>query len=160
MLRIRLICVGKLKERFYTEAVAEYQKRLSAFCRLEPVELQEERLSAKPSQAEIDAALRKEASEIEKNLLKDSKLVCLCVEGESYSSEDLSEFLTGSEMDAQPRICFVIGGSYGLDAGLKRKADLRLSMSKMTFPHHLSRVMLLEQLYRGFQIREGTKYHK
>ena len=160
MLRVRLICVGRLKERFYTEAVAEYQKRLSAFCRLEPVELQEERLSAKPSQAEIDAALRKEAAEIEKSLLKDAKLVCLCVEGEACSSEELSAYLTKAELDSQPRICFVIGGSYGLDAGLKQKADLCLSMSKMTFPHHLARVMLLEQLYRGFQIREGTKYHK
>ena len=160
MLRVRLICVGRLKERFYTEAVAEYQKRLSAFCRLEPVELQEERLSAKPSQAEIDAALRKEAAEIEKSLLKDAKLVCLCVEGEACSSEEISAYLTKAELDSQPRICFVIGGSYGLDAGLKQKADLCLSMSKMTFPHHLARVMLLEQLYRGFQIREGTKYHK
>ena len=160
MLRVRLICVGRLKERFYTEAVAEYQKRLSAFCRLEPVELQEERLSAKPSQAEIDAALRKEAAEIEKSLLKDAKLVCLCVEGEACSSEELSAYLTKAELDSQPRICFVIGGSYGLDAGLKQKADLCLSMSIMTFPHHLARVMLLEQLYRGFQIREGTKYHK
>ena len=160
MLRIRLICVGRLKERFYTEAAAEYQKRLGAFCRLEPVELPEERLSAKPSQAEIDAALRKEAAEIEKALLKDAKLVCLCVEGEAYSSEEFSAFLTKTEMDARPQICFVIGGSCGLDAGLKQKADLCLSMSEMTFPHHLARVMLLEQLYRGFQIREGTKYHK
>ena len=160
MLRIRLVCVGRLKERFYTEAVAEYRKRLSAFCRLEPVELQEERLSAKPSQAEIDAALRKEAAEIEKSLLKDAKLVCLCVEGEAYSSEELSAYLAKAELDSQPKISFVIGGSYGLDAGLKQKADLCLSMSKMTFPHHLARVMLLEQLYRGFQIREGTKYHK
>jgi 23S rRNA (pseudouridine1915-N3)-methyltransferase len=160
MLRIRLICVGKLKERFYTEAVAEYLKRLSAFCRLEPVELQEERLSARPSQAEIDAALRKEAAEIEKNLLKDAKLVCMCVEGEAYSSEEFSDLLTSAETNGPPRLCFVVGGSYGLDAGLKRKADLCLSMSKMTFPHHLARVMLLEQLYRGFQIREGSKYHK
>lgn len=160
MLRIRLICVGKLKERFYTEAVLEYRKRLGAFCRLEPVELQEERLGANPSDAEIRAALKKEASEIEQALLKDAILVCLCVEGKEYSSEALSELLVRAEMSGQPRICFVIGGSFGLDEGLKQKADLCLSMSKMTFPHHLARVMLLEQLYRGFQIRDGSKYHK
>ena len=160
MLRIRLVCVGKLKERFWQDAVSEYQKRLGPFCRLEVLELAEERLPARPSQAEVDAALRREAAEIEKNLLKDGTLVCLCVEGEQRSSEDLAALLQRAELSGTPRLCFVVGGSFGLDAGLKGKADLRLSMSKMTFPHHLARVMLLEQLYRGFQIREGTKYHK
>ena len=160
MLRIRLICVGKLKERFYLDAVQEYRKRLDAFCRLEAVELPEERLGQNPSRAAVDAALRREAAEIEKAILKDSKLVCLCVEGEEFSSPEVAELLSRTEMSGSPRLTLVVGGSYGLDAELKRKADLCLSMSKMTFPHHLARVMLLEQLYRGFQIREGTKYHK
>jgi 23S rRNA (pseudouridine1915-N3)-methyltransferase len=160
MLNIRLICVGKLKERFFAEAVAEYTKRLNAFCRLELVELPEERLSEKPSAAEIEAALNREAEQIEKKLLKDGTLVCLCVEGEQMESEAFAGLLTRSESGGRPRISFVIGGSFGLSGKLKDRADLRLSMSKMTFPHHLARVMLLEQIYRGFQIKEGSRYHK
>ena len=160
MLSIRLICVGKLKERYFAEAVAEYEKRLSAFCRLELIELPEERLSERPSPAEIDAALEREAQLIEKKLLKDGMLVCLCVEGTQQSSEAFAELLSRAENSGRPRISFVIGGSYGMAQRLKEKADVRLSMSKMTFPHHLARVMLAEQLYRGFQIKEGTRYHK
>ena len=160
MLRIRLICVGKLKERFWQDAVREYQKRLGAFCRLEMVELPEERLGQNPSQAEIDGALHREAAEIEKALLKDAGLVCLCVEGRELDSREVAELISRTEMSGVPRLCLVVGGSFGLDAELKKRAALCLSMSKMTFPHHLARVMLLEQLYRGFQIRDGTKYHK
>ena len=160
MLSIRLICVGKLKERYFAEAVAEYEKRLNAFCRLELIELPEERLSERPSPAEIDAALEREAQLIEKKLLKDGMLVCLCVEGTQQSSEAFAELLSRAENPGRPRISFVIGGSYGMAQRLKEKADVRLSMSKMTFPHHLARVMLAEQLYRGFQIKEGTRYHK
>ena len=160
MLHIRLICVGKLKERYFQEAVAEYEKRLRTCCRLELIELSETRLSERPSETEIQTALRQEASEIEKKLLKDGKLVCLCVEGKLMSSEDFSVLLTEAENSGHPRVNFVIGGSFGLADELKNKSDVRLSMSKMTFPHHLARVMLAEQLYRGFQIKEGTKYHK
>ena len=160
MLKIRLICVGKLKEHFWQDAVSEYCKRLGPFCRLEVLELPEERLPTNPSPAEVAAALRREAAEIEKNLLKDGTLICLCVEGQQRSSEELAALLERVELSGAPRLSVVIGGSYGLDAALKQKADHRLSMSKMTFPHHLARVILLEQLYRGFQIREGTKYHK
>ena len=160
MLNIRLICVGKLKERFFAEAVAEYTKRLNAFCRLELIELPEERLSEKPSAAEIEAALNREAEQIEKKLLKDGTLICLCVEGEQMESETFAGLLTRTESGGRPRISFVIGGSFGLSGKLKDRADLRLSMSKMTFPHHLARVMLLEQIYRGFQIKEGSRYHK
>lgn len=160
MLNIRLICVGKLKERFYAEAVAEYEKRLNAFCRLELIELPEERLGERPSAAEIEAALEKEAQQIEKKLLRDGKLICLCVEGEQLDSESFAGLLVRAENSGKPRISFVIGGSFGLASGLKAKADYRMSMSKMTFPHHLARVMLAEQIYRGFQIKEGTRYHK
>lgn len=160
MLNLRLICVGKLKERFYAEAVAEYEKRLNAFCRLELIELPEERLGERPSAAEIEAALEKEAQQIEKKLLKDGQLICLCVEGEQLESERFAEVLTRAESSGKPRISFVIGSSFGLARRLKAKADFRMSMSKMTFPHHLARVMLAEQIYRGFQIKEGTRYHK
>lgn len=160
MIAIRVICVGKLKERFWAEAIAEYEKRLGAFCRLEIVELPEERLSDRPSAAEIENALQLESERIEKKLLKDGSLVCLCVEGRQMNSEDFSALLTSAESSGRPRISFVIGGSFGLSERLKQKADVRLSMSKMTFPHHLARVMLIEQIYRGFQIKEGTKYHK
>ena len=160
MLNVRLICVGKLKERFYAEAVAEYAKRLGAFCRLEVIELAEERLGENPSAAEIEAALNRETEQIEKKLLKDGTLVCLCVEGGQMDSEAFAGLLTRTENSGRPRLSFVIGGSFGLAQKLKDRADLRLSMSKMTFPHHLARVMLLEQIYRGFQIKEGSRYHK
>lgn len=160
MISIRVICVGKLKERFWAEAIAEYEKRLGAFCRLEIVELPEERLSDRPSAAEIENALQLEADRIEKKLLKDGSLVCLCVEGRQMNSEDFSALLTSAESSGRPRISFIIGGSFGLSERLKQKADVRLSMSKMTFPHHLARVIIIEQIYRGFQIKEGTKYHK
>ena len=160
MLNVRLICVGKLKERFYAEAVAEYAKRLGAFCRLEVIELAEERLGENPSAAELEAALNREAEQIEKKLLKDGTLVCLCVEGGQMDSEAFAGLLTRTENSGRPRLSFVIGGSFGLAQKLKDRADLRLSMSKMTFPHHLARVMLLEQVYRGFQIKEGSRYHK
>ena len=160
MLNIRLICVGKLKERFYAEAVAEYAKRLGAFCRLEVIELAEERLGENPSATELEAALNREAEQIEKKLLKDGTLVCLCIEGGQMDSEAFAGLLTRTENSGRPRLSFVIGGSFGLAQKLKDRADLRLSMSKMTFPHHLARVMLLEQIYRGFQIKEGSRYHK
>jgi len=160
MLHIRIICVGKLKERFYADALAEYEKRLSPFCRLELVELPEERLGDKPKAAEIENALVRESERIEKQLLRDSRLVCLCVEGTQMDSPAFSELLKSCEASGHPRLCFVIGGSFGLSEGLKKKADTRLSMSEMTFPHHLARVMLIEQIYRGFQIKEGTPYHK
>ncbi len=155
MLSIRLICVGKLKERFYAEAVAEYTKRLSAFCRLELIELPEERLGESPSASEIETALNREAEQIERKLLKDGTLICLCVEGGQMESEAFAGLMTRTESSGRPRLSFVIGGSFGLARRLKDRADLRLSMSKMTFPHHLARVMLLEQIYRGFQIKEG-----
>ena len=159
MLHIRVVCVGRLKERFYTDALAEYEKRLSPFCRLEVIDLPEERLGEKPKPAEIENALLRESERIEKQLLRDALLVCLCVEGSQMDSPAFSGLLKSCEASGRPRLCFVIGGSFGLSEGLKKKADRRLSMSQMTFPHHLARVMLVEQIYRGFQIKEGTPYH-
>lgn len=160
MLTVRLICVGKMKERFYIDAFSEYSKRLGAYCRFECTELTETRLPDPPSQKEIDAALEKEAVEINKCIPQDAYLVAMCVEGSQMSSEKLAESIARQAISGRSRLCFVIGGSFGLSPCIKRRADLQLSMSPMTFPHHLARVMLAEQIYRAFKINEGSRYHK
>ena len=160
MLKIKLICVGKLKEHFYSDAAKEYIKRLTAYCKIEIVEVSEQRLPPEPSEASIMAALLKESSAISSALPADSMTVALCVEGNEMSSIELSEFLKGCANSGSSRICFVIGGSYGLHGSIKASADLGLSLSKMTFPHNLARIVLLEQLYRAFNMAEGGKYHK
>ena len=160
MLSVYLICVGKLKEKFYQEACAEYIKRLSPYCRLTLVELPEEKLPQDPSQAQIDAALEKESQAIRAKLPPSASVVALCVEGKERSSEELARLLADWTQNSAKHLVFLIGGSYGLHPALKAEAWLKLSMSPMTFPHHLARVMLLEQLYRAFKIREGSSYHK
>ena len=160
MLSVSLVCVGKLKEKFYRDACAEYQKRLSAFCKLAVVEIPEEALPQEPSRAQIDAALEREAAAIRSKLPPSTSLVCLCVEGKLCSSPELAGLVRSWEQSSAKHLAFVIGGSYGLAQSLKAEAGLRLSMSPMTFPHHLARVMVLEQLYRAVQINAGSKYHK
>ena len=160
MLNVTLICVGKLKEKFYVEAAGEYQKRLRGCCKLEVVELPEERLPQDPSPAQIQAALDKEAGAILAKLPKGGKAVALCVEGRGMSSPALAQTLDSWMVGGASDVAFVVGGSYGLSPRVKDRADMRLSMSEMTFPHHLARVMLLEQIYRAFQIQNGTGYHK
>ena len=160
MLSAHLICVGKLKEKFYQEACAEYIKRLSAYCRLTVTELPEEKLPAAPSQAQIQQALAREAQAIRAKLPSGASVVALCVEGKERSSEDFARLLADWAQGGRKHLVFLIGGSCGLDEGLKQEAWLRLSMSPMTFPHHLARVMVLEQLYRAFKISEGSSYHK
>lgn len=160
MQRVNLICVGKMKERFYMDAAAEYVKRLGRHCRLELTELPEQRLGESPTQGEIEAALRREAAAIEEKLPKSGALIALCIEGKLLSSEALAQRLATFALEGQSQLTFLIGGSVGLHPSLKERAQLRLSMSPMTFPHHLARVMLLEQLYRSFQIQEGSRYHK
>ena len=156
MLSIYLVCVGRLKERFYQDACAEYLKRLSPYCKLTLLELPEERLPQTPSQGQIDAALEKEGQAIRSN----TSLVCLCVEGRLRTSEELASLVQTWEHNSAKHLAFVIGGSFGLAESLKAEAWVRLSMSPMTFPHHLARVMVLEQLYRAFKINEGSNYHK
>ncbi len=159
MQSVSVICVGKLKEKFYADACAEYQKRLGRFCRLNVVELPEQRLPEDPSPAEIAAALEREADAIEEKLPRGA-VIALCVEGRMLSSEQLSQTMEKYASQGTSQLTFLIGGSFGLAERVKARADLRLSMSPMTFPHHLARVMLLEQLYRAYQIQAGTKYHK
>ena len=160
MLSIYLVCVGRLKERFYQDACAEYLKRLSPYCKLTLLELPEERLPQSPSQGQIDAALEKEGQAIRSKLPPNTSLVCLCVEGRLRSSEELASLVKTWEHNSAKHLAFVIGGSFGLAESLKAEAWVRLSMSPMTFPHHLARVMVLEQLYRAFKINEGSNYHK
>ena len=160
MLSIQIICTGKLKEKFYIDAAAEYQKRLSSFCRLTVTELSEERLGSDPSPAQVEGALRREGEEILRRLPKAAAVIALCVEGQSLSSEALSRRMEAWAAQGYSQLVIVIGSSYGLHSAVKERAQLRLSMSAMTFPHHLARVMLLEQIYRGFKISEGSSYHK
>lgn len=160
MLSIKIICVGKLKERFFLEAAAEYQKRLGSLCRLEIEELPEARLSAEPTEAEVDAALHREAESIFLRIPSGAVVAALCIEGKTIDSVGFSQFLEMCALKGKSRLCFIIGGSMGLHQEVKERADLQLSFSPMTFPHHLVRIMLLEQLYRAFQIQMGSKYHK
>ena len=160
MLSVHLICVGKLKEKFYLGACEEYLKRLSAYCKLTLVELPEEKLPQNPSRAQIDAALEKEGAAIRAKIPANSSLIALCVEGKTRSSEELADLVRAFEQSAAKHLVFVIGGSYGMHPSIKAEAWVRLSMSPMTFPHHLARVMVLEQIYRAFKINEGSSYHK
>lgn len=160
MLNVKLICVGKMREKYYSDAFNEYAKRLGGYCRFECLELPEQRLGDAPSEAEIAAALEKEGAEILRAVPEGAWLVALCVEGKSLSSEDVARLLASRADSGRPRLCFVVGGSYGLSPAVKARAELRMSMSAMTFPHHLARVMLAEQIYRGFKINEGSRYHK
>lgn len=160
MLNITILSVGKLKESFYIEAVREYEKRLKGYCKLTLLELPEEKLPSTPSQAQINAALEKEAQLILSKLPKRATLVALCIEGKELSSEALAERFAQWATGGVSSVALVIGGSYGLHPSVKQQAALRLSMSPMTFPHHLARVMLLEQVYRAFKINEGSLYHK
>ena len=160
MLSVRLICVGKLGEKFWADAVKEYTKRLGAYCKLEIIELPEERLPEDPSPAQIEAALSKEADAVRAKLPNGCLVIAMCVEGRERSSEELARYLADSAAQGASHIVFLIGSSFGMHESLKRQAALRLSMSPMTFPHHMARIMLLEQLYRAYQIAAGTKYHK
>lgn len=160
MLQVTVLCVGKLKEKFYTDAAAEYIKRLGAYCKVEIAEMPEAKRPRDPSDAETAAAVRKEGDALIARLPKGALHVALCVEGKEITSEDMAALLQRAASSGAGKLCFLIGGSDGLDERVKKAADERLSMSRMTFPHHLARVMLLEQLYRGFKIGEGSHYHK
>lgn len=160
MLAVKLICVGKMRERFYADAFSEYAKRLQGYCRFELCEIPEQRLSDNPSAGEISAALSREAAEIIKNVPGDAFLTALCVEGKQLPSEGMAKLIADRENSGKPKLCFIIGGSFGLHESVKKRADMKLSMSEMTFPHHLARIMLAEQIYRGFKINEGSRYHK
>ena len=159
MLNVKFITLGTLKEAYLRDAAAEYEKRLGAFCRFELVQLKEERLSDDPSESEIKNALSKESEKILALIPARAYVVAMCVEGKQLTSPELAEKL--EEISARTSdVCFIIGSSFGLADAVKQRADLRLSVSKLTFPHQLMRVILLETVYRAFNIQKGTKYHK
>ena len=184
MLGIKLICVGKLKENFFIDAANEYIKRLSGYCKLETAELPEYRINIKSAvrsavslksetrslepdsaaaahnNAHTAIALDKEREAIMSKIPGGAKSIALCIEGQEADSVWLSEMLSGSAVDGVSKLCFIIGGSNGLHESVKKAADLKLSLSRMTLPHNLARIVLLEQLYRAFSILHGAKYHK
>lgn len=160
MQTVTLICSGKLREKFYVSAFEEYRKRLGAFCKFQCIELAEERLPEEPSEGEIRRALEKEAEAVEKALPKNAYVIAMCVEGKQLSSPQFAQLFLDREQSGKPDMCFLIGSSFGMHERLKQQADLRLSMSSMTFPHHLARVLLAEQIYRAYQINRGSRYHK
>ena len=159
MLHIKLIALGNLKESYLREALAEYQKRLSAFARTEILELKECRLPDNPNEGEIEAALEKEATAILAAIPPRAYTVALCIEGKQFSSEALAERLAGV-MQESGELVLIIGSSHGLAPRVKAAANLKLSVSALTFPHQLMRVLLLETLYRSLSILHGGKYHK
>ena len=160
MFNITLIAMGKLKEKFYLSAAAEYEKRLKGYCQFNLIELPEVRLPDNPSHAEISAALEKEADTIVEKIPKGAWFCTLTPEGKMLSSEDLADKIRTVKLSGKNSVCFLIGSSFGMAQRMKEMADFRLSMSPMTFPHHLARVMVLEQIYRAEAIQAGSKYHK
>lgn len=160
MFSITLICMGKCKEKFYIAAAEEYAKRLKGYCAFQLLELPEHRLPEDPSPAEIAQGLSREAEAIKKAIPKGAWLCVLTPEGRQQSSEELAETMKAVKNSGKSAACFLIGSSFGMAPEIKQLADCRLSMSKMTFPHHLARVMVLEQLYRAESIQAGSKYHK
>ena len=159
-MNITLICVGKLKEDYLRNACAEYQKRLQGFCRFSVEELEPERLSENPSDAEITSALEKEGERILGKIPKGAYAAALCIEGKQQSSEELAQLMERIPNEGSGTAAFIIGSSYGLSHKVKSSAQLKLSMSKMTFPHQLARVMLMEQIYRAYTIINNRRYHK
>ena len=160
MLAVTILALGKCRETYVRDFCTEYEKRLSAFCRLRSVELIPESLPENPSKAQIQKALDREGAQILAKIPKSAYVFALCIEGKTLSSEAFSQKMSMLALDGKSELVFVLGSSYGLSEEVKRRADFRLSMSEMTFPHRLARVMLLEQVYRAFQIQSGGKYHK
>ena len=160
MFDITLITVGKLKEKFYLSAAAEYEKRLGAYCRFRLLELPEVRLPENPSPAEIAAGLEKEAEQIIAKLPRGTWFCVFTPEGKELSSEAFADKLREVKLSGKSSAAFLIGSSFGMAQQIKDMADFRLSMGPMTFPHHLARIMVLEQIYRAEAIQAGSKYHK
>lgn len=159
MLTLKLIAMGTLKESYWRDALSEYEKRLGAFCRLEILQLKEERLGDRPSEGEIRQALEKEGERILDAIPPRAYRIALCVEGKQLSSEELAEQLD-RVAQSNGELCLIIGSSYGLAERVKSQCHMRLSVSRLTFPHQLMRILLLEAVYRGFNILKGTQYHK
>ncbi len=160
MIRITIICEARLKEKYLRDACDEYIKRLGGYCRLSIIELNPKKLPDEPSEAEIKNALDSEGKEILSKIPNGARVYSMCIEGKQLSSEKLANELDRCAVNGNGNVVFVIGSSYGLSDEVKSRSDFKLSMSEMTFPHQLARVMLLEQIYRALRINSGGKYHK
>ncbi|MCR4704810.1 MAG: 23S rRNA (pseudouridine(1915)-N(3))-methyltransferase RlmH [Lachnospiraceae bacterium] len=159
-MKISIVCVGKIKESFYREAIAEYAKRLSRYCKLEIFEVSDEKTPDKAPEAEENRILEKEASRIEPVLKDDSYKIILDIGGKTFDSVAFSEKIESLAIGGISHITFIIGGSLGLSEQIKKIGDLKISFSDMTFPHQLMRVILLEQIYRAYRIMNHEPYHK
>lgn len=159
-MKITILCVGKVKEKFYREGIAEFTKRLSRYCKLEIIETADEKTIEDASETEKTIIKQKEGTRILKNIKDDAYVICLCIDGKQLSSEELSKKVETLGIQGVAHICFVIGGSLGLSDEVLKRADFKLSFSAMTFPHQLMRVILLEQIYRAYRIMNHEPYHK
>lgn len=160
MLNVKIICIGSIKEKHFKDAILEYQKRLTDFCKFSILELPEYRISNNPSNADINKALTEEGKRVLSKIKDKDEVVSLCIEGKELSSVGLSKYINDAALTGHSTVDFIIGGSFGLSDEVKNRSDLKLSMSRMTFTHQMSRVILCEQIYRAFNILNGGKYHK
>ncbi|HEL0238862.1 TPA: 23S rRNA (pseudouridine(1915)-N(3))-methyltransferase RlmH [Streptococcus equi subsp. zooepidemicus] len=159
-MKIKLICVGKLKEAYLRDGIAEYQKRLSRFCQCDIIELADEKTPDKASHAEKQQIMAKEADRIKKKLGQRDFVIALAIEGKQLASEQFSHLLSEVTVKGYSDIAFVVGGSLGLDQSIKNRANLLMSFGLLTLPHQLMRLVLIEQVYRAFMIQQGSPYHK
>ena len=159
-MKVTILCVGKIKERFYTMAIQEYQKRLSKYCRLEIMEVADEKTKDGASASEEEEVKKREGERLQKLIKPGAYVTALAIEGERFSSEEWADYLEAKKINGISHFIFIIGGSLGLSTEVRKQADQMLSFSEMTFPHQLMRVILLEQIYRVFRIQNGEPYHK
>ena len=159
-MKISILCVGKVKEKFYRDAIDEFSKRLSRYCKLEIIEVADEKTEEQSTENEIRLVKEKEGERLLKNIKEDAYVIALCIDGKQLDSEELSEKIEKLGVQGTSHICLVIGGSLGLADAVVKRADFKLSFSKMTFPHQLMRVILLEQVYRAYRIMNNEPYHK
>ncbi|HFH9838192.1 TPA: 23S rRNA (pseudouridine(1915)-N(3))-methyltransferase RlmH [Streptococcus suis] len=159
-MKIKLITVGKLKENYLKDGIAEYAKRLGRFSKFEMIEVADEKTPDRSSQAEKDQILKKEAERITSKIGERDYVIVLAIEGKQYTSEEFSQLLSDVTVKGYSDISFVIGGSLGLDPVVKKRANLLISFGKLTLPHQLMRLVLVEQIYRAFMIQQGSPYHK
>lgn len=159
-MKIKIICVGKIKEKYLKDGIAEYQKRLSRFTQFEIIELVDEKTPEKASQAENEKIMEKEANRILSKIGNRDYVIALAIEGKQYASEEFSQFVTDITIQGFSDITFIIGGSLGLHSKIKQKAHALISFGRLTLPHQLMRLVLAEQIYRAFMIQEGSPYHK
>ncbi len=160
MLNVNIICIGRLKEKYWADAIKEYSKRLSSFCKFSIVELNECKAPSNPGEKEIQHILAEEGKFILGKIKSTDYTVSMCIEGKMISSPELSGLMEEIQLRGKSTLNFIIGGSWGLSDEVKSASDYKMSMGKMTFPHQMARVMLSEQIYRGFQISTNGKYHK